>query len=113
MRSVLVSVVACLAVLALPARGRANGRGDGPGFDDTRQQAHEQCCPARNHGQYVSCAAHVCNDAIKRHVLNPSSKVKILKDRCEDFPTTTTTIKETTTTTSTTKPSTTSTTTLK
>ncbi len=112
MRFVLVSAFAVSTLLAVPTPGRAGQRDDGAGFDETRRHAHELCCPARNHGQYASCAAHVCNDAIKRHVLNASSKVKILKDRCDNFPTTTT-IKQTTTTTTTTKPSTTSTTTLK
>jgi hypothetical protein len=108
MRSVVVSVVALVVLLAPPAPSRAGRRSDGRGIEETLARAQEECCPARNHGQYVSCAAHVCNQAVKNRILRASDKVVILKHGCDPRPTTTTI--KTSTTTTTTNPSTTTTT---
>src|SRR5437763_11851703 len=62
--------------------------------------AQAQCCPARNHGAYVSCAAHLTNELVKQGKLQPSCKSLIFKSGCPAATTTTTTAAPRTTTTS-------------
>lgn len=97
MPSVAVSVLAFVFLLPVPGV-RAEGF-TGGGIAETLERVQEKCCPARDHGEYVSCAAHISNRAIRKHVLHPSRKVMILKHRCDEPSTTTTTKPSSTTTT--------------
>src|SRR5207249_10887823 len=55
----LVRILQALSIVAaLPAVSFA-GACDGRGVADVLARARAECCPARNHGAYVSCAAHV------------------------------------------------------
>jgi hypothetical protein len=114
MRSVILSLLVLAVLLAVPEPGRATARRDRSGLLETLARAQDECCPARNHGQYVSCAAHVCNRAVKSRIIRASDKVTILKHGCDQHSTTTTQPSTTTTTepstTTTTKPPTTTTT---
>src|SRR5438046_3270062 len=68
----------------------------GRGGPEALAAAQAQCCPARNHGAYVSCAAHLTNELVKQGKLQPSCKSLIFKAGC---PAATTTTLQTTTTT--------------
>src|ERR1051326_8052834 len=94
-----------LSLLAMTAQLSAGAGCDGGGVAETLARARAECCPARNHGAYVSCAAHVCNRAVAAGSLQASCKVGILKADCAPA-TTTSSTHPTTTTTSTTRPGT-------
>src|SRR5579862_1179579 len=104
---VLGRVAVVLALLAETPGVVWAGACDGTGVAEVLAQARAQCCPARNHGAYVSCAAHVCNDAVKAGLLEPSCKVAILKAGCAPTTTTSASSSSTTTRTPTTSTSTT------
>src|SRR5438094_7145942 len=72
----------------------------GRGVPEALAAAQAQCCPARNHGAYVSCAAHVTNELVKQGKLQASCKSLIFKAGCPAATTTTTTAAPRTTTTS-------------
>src|SRR5204863_447292 len=98
--------LALAVLLGASERGFAaacNGRG----VPEALAAAQAQCCPARNHGAYVSCAAHVTNELVKRGKLQASCKSLIFKAGCPAATTTTTTAAPRTTTTSSTPVSTT------
>src|SRR5437667_5324865 len=87
--------LALAVLLGASERGFAaacNGRG----VPEALAAAQAQCCPARNHGAYVSCAAHLTNELVKQGKLQPSCKSLIFKAGC---PAATTTTLQTTTTT--------------
>src|SRR5947208_2899212 len=87
--------LALAVLLGASERGFAaacNGRG----VPEALAAAQAQCCPARNHGAYVSCAAHLTNELVKQGKLQPSCKSLIFKAGC---PAATTTTPPTTTTT--------------
>src|SRR5437879_11650338 len=87
--------LALAVLLGASERGFAaacNGRG----VPEALAAAQAQCCPARNHGAYVSCAAHLTNELVKQGKLQPSCKSLLLKAGC---PAATTTTLQTTTTT--------------
>src|SRR5437773_77843 len=91
--------LALAVLLGASERGFAaacNGRG----VPEALAAAQAQCCPARNHGAYVSCAAHVTNELVKRGKLQASCKSLIFKAGCPAATTTTTTAAPRTTTTS-------------
>src|SRR5437763_11734799 len=73
---------------------------NGRGVPEALAAAQAQCCPARNHGAYVSCAAHVTNELVKQGKLQASCKSLIFKAGCPAATTTTTTAAPRTTTTS-------------
>jgi hypothetical protein len=92
-----------VALVLLAASTVAAAPCDGTGVPETLAAARAACCPARNHGAYVSCAAHVCNRAVAAGRLAPSCKVQIFKAGCGSRTTTsstTTTTHASTTTTS-------------
>src|SRR5947207_1136377 len=98
--------LALAVLLGASERGFAatcNGRG----VPEALAAAQAQCCPARNHGAYVSCAAHVTNELVKQGKLQASCKSLIFKAGCPAATTTTTTAAPRTTTTSSTPVSTT------
>src|SRR5437899_2821101 len=98
--------LALAVLLGASERGFAaacNGRG----VPEALAAAQAQCCPARNHGAYVSCAAHVTNELVKQGKLQASCKSLIFKAGCPVATTTTTTAAPRTTTTSSTPVSTT------
>src|SRR5207247_3622172 len=80
---------------------------NGRGVPDALAAAQAQCCPGRNDGAYVSCAAHVTNELVKQGKLQASCKSLIFKAGCPVATTTTTTAAPRTTTTSSTPVSTT------
>src|SRR5207249_2128859 len=80
---------------------------NGHGVPEALVAAQAQCCPARNHGAYVSCAAHLTNKLVKQGKLQASCKSLIFKAGCPAATTTTTTAAPRTTTTSSTPVSTT------
>src|SRR5438046_9050623 len=80
---------------------------NGHGVPEALVAAQAQCCPARNHGAYVSCAAHLTNKLVKQGKLQASCKSLIFKAGCPAAHTTTTTAAPRTTTTSSTPVSTT------
>src|SRR2546426_7298730 len=87
--------LALAVLLGASERGFAaacNGRG----VPEALAAAQARCCPARNHGAYVSCAAHVTNELVKQGKLQASCKSLIFKAGC---PAATTTTLQTTTTT--------------
>src|SRR5438128_631909 len=87
--------LALAVLLGASERGFAaacNGRG----VPEALAAAQAQCCPARNHGAYVSCAAHLTNELVKQGKLQPSCKSLIFQAGC---PAATTTTLQTTTTT--------------
>src|SRR5438105_3302185 len=93
---------------------------NGQGVPEALVAAQAQCCPARNHGAYVSCAAHLTNKLVKQGRLQASCKSLIFKAGCPAATTTstppsasatTTTATTTAATTTTTTPAATSTTT--
>src|SRR5947199_82822 len=87
--------LALAVLLGASERGFAaacNGRG----VPEALAAAQAQCCPARNHRAYVSCAAHLTNELVKQGKLQPSCKSLIFKAGC---PAATTTTLQTTTTT--------------
>src|SRR2546422_1261865 len=91
--------LALAVLLGASERGFAaacNGRG----VPEALAAAQAQCCPARNHGAYVSCAAHVTNELVKQGRLQASCKSLIFKAGCPAATTTTTTAAPRTTTTS-------------
>ena len=91
--------LALAVLLGASERGFAaacNGRG----VPEALAAAQAQCCPARNHGAYVSCAAHVTNELVKQGKLQASCKSLIFKAGCPAATTTTTTAAPRTTTTS-------------
>ena len=73
---------------------------NGHGVPEALVAAQAQCCPARNHGAYVSCAAHLTNKLVKQGRLQASCKSLIFKAGCPAATTTTTTAAPRTTTTS-------------
>src|SRR5438046_2570580 len=98
--------LALAVLLGASERGFAaacNGRG----VPEALAAAQAQCCPARNHGAYVSCAAHVTNELVKQGKLQASCKSLIFKAGCPAATTTTTAAAPRTTTTSSTPASTT------
>src|SRR3989441_12773173 len=98
--------LALAVLLGASERGFAaacNGRG----VPEALAAAQAQCCPARNHGAYVSCAAHVTNELVKQGKLQASCKSLIFKAGCPAATTTTTTAAPRTTTTTSTPVSTT------
>src|SRR5437660_3025852 len=98
--------LALAVLLGASERGFAaacNGRG----VPEALAAAQAQCCPARNHGAYVSCAAHLTNELVKQGKLQPSCKSLIFKAGCPAATTTTTTAAPRTTTTASTPVSTT------
>src|SRR5437773_2581388 len=91
--------LALAVLLGASERGFAaacNGRG----VPEALAAAQARCCPARNHGAYVSCAAHVTNELVKQGKLQASCKSLIFKAGCPAATTTTTTAAPRTTTTS-------------
>src|SRR5438132_11382044 len=87
--------LALAVLLGASERGFAaacNGRG----VPEALAAAQAQCCPARNHGAYVSCAAHVTNELVKQGKLQASCKSLTFK---AGRPAATTTTLQTTTTT--------------
>src|SRR5438874_1259067 len=73
---------------------------NGQGVPEALVAAQAQCCPARNHGAYVSCAAHLTNKLVKQGRLQASCKSLIFKAGCPGATTTSTTAAPRTTTTS-------------
>src|SRR5438128_1117683 len=64
--------LALAVLLGASERGFAaacNGRG----VPEALAAAQAQCCPARNHGAYVTCAAHSGAELVKHAKLPPSS----------------------------------------
>src|SRR5436190_2251448 len=98
--------LALAVLLGASERGFA-ARCNGRGVPEALAAAQAQCCPARNHGAYVSCAAHVTNELVKQGKLQASCKSLIFKAGCPVATTTTTTAAPRTTTTSSTPASTT------
>src|SRR5439155_1472575 len=98
--------LALAVLLGASERGFA-ARCNGRGVPEALAAAQAQCCPARNHGAYVSCAAHVTNELVKQGKLQASCKSLIFKAGCPVATTTTTTAAPRTTTTSSTPVSTT------
>src|SRR5438552_1210831 len=87
--------LALAVLLGASERGFAaacNGRG----VPEALAAAQAQCCPARNHGAYVSCAAHLPDELPTQGTPQPSSTSPISEARC---PAATTTPLQTTTTT--------------
>src|SRR5256884_2966264 len=80
---------------------------NGHGVPEALVAAQAQCCPARNHGAYVSCAAHLTNELVKQGKLQASCKSLIFKAGCPAATTTTTAAAPRTTTTTSTPVSTT------
>src|SRR5439155_720606 len=91
--------LALAVLLGASERGFA-ARCNGRGVPEALAAAQAQCCPARNHGAYVSCAAHVTNELVKQGKLQASCKSLIFKAGCPAATTTTTTAAPRTTTTS-------------
>jgi hypothetical protein len=85
-----------LLVLCLSTANSFASQCDGAGVSATQAAVQAQCCPARRHGAYVSCAAHIARTAIRAHVLSPACKHRILRAQCA-VPTTTTAASTTTT----------------
>src|SRR6266550_3907515 len=103
--------LALAVLLGASERGFA-ARCNGRGVPEALAAAQAQCCPARNHGAYVSCAAHVTNELVKQGKLQASCKSLIFKAGCPVATTTTTTAAPRTTTTSSTPASSTTSTTM-
>src|SRR6266516_4541476 len=98
--------LALAVLLGASERGFA-ARCNGRGVPEALAAAQAQCCPARNHGAYVSCAAHVTNELVKQGKLQANCKSLIFKAGCPAATNTTTTAAPRTTTTSSTPVSTT------
>jgi len=96
MRSSYAVLTALLLLLAAPRPGHAASC-NGEGVPEALALVQEQCCPARNHGVYVSCATHLLKPLVKRDELQASCKHVIFKAGCPAA-TTTTSPPETTTT---------------
>src|SRR5206468_7599471 len=62
---------------------------NGHGVPEALVAAQAQCCPARNHGAYVSCAAHLTNKLAKQGRHQASCKYLIFKSGCPAATTTT------------------------
>src|SRR5947208_2410724 len=96
--------LALAVLLGASERGFAaacNGRG----VPEALAAAQAQCCPARNHGAYVSCAARATSALVTPAPASPSSSSPIVGARAPTAsttpaPTTTTTPGASTTTTS-------------
>src|SRR5439155_1342837 len=73
---------------------------NGQGVPEALVAAQAQCCPARNHGAYVSCAAHLTNKLVKQGRLPALCDALIFTAGSTAAATTSTTAAATTTTTS-------------
>src|SRR6266852_5357058 len=93
------AVLTALLLLAAPRPGHAASC-NGEGVPEALALVQEQCCPARNHGAYVSCVTRLLKPLVKRDELQASCKHAIFKAGCPAATTTTTTAPPETTTTS-------------
>src|SRR5438093_460951 len=73
---------------------------NGHGVPEALVAAQAQCCPARNHGAYVSCAAHLTNKLVKQATPTTTANAPTPTAGTPPGPTTTTTPAAPTTTTS-------------
>src|SRR5438552_1897225 len=106
-----IVIVGALATSLIGATAtRSDGAAcNGVGVADVIAEARAQCCPARNHGAYVSCAAHVSNVAVKEGRTPGSAAARAAKAGTAARPATTSTTAPAPTTTSTTAHTTTTT----
>ncbi len=91
-------VLAALCLLPVAPRLAHAAACNGDGVPEALALVQEQCCPARNHGAFVSCATHVLKPLVKAGQLQASCKHVIFKAGCPATTTTTTPPESTTTT---------------
>jgi hypothetical protein len=90
-------VLAAFLLLSSAPRSAHAAACSGRGVPEAIALAQQECCPARNRGAYVSCAAHLTNRLVKRGELQASCKHLVFEAGCPGVTTTTSPAATTTT----------------